>query len=125
MLREEYCYEKALKIRTSILKTFDEAFKKCDVILSSTVPQLAFKHGFKPEDQMEAYMSDICTVPVNIAGNCAVSVPCGFDSNGIPIGMQIIGNYFCENKILNAAYKFEEATSFKNEKNLSMGVGLL
>lgn len=121
----ESYYKKALKIRTSILKTFDEAFKKCDVILSSTVPQLAFKHGFKPEDQMEAYMSDICTVPVNIAGNCAVSVPCGFDSNGIPIGMQIIGNYFCENKILNAAYKFEEATSFKNEKNLSMGVGLL
>lgn len=117
-------YERALKIRNSILNTFDEAFKKCDVILSSTVPQTAFKHGFKPDDQMEAYMSDICTVPVNIAGNCAVSIPCGFDRNNMPIGMQIIGDRFCEYKILNVAYKFEQETCCENIRNLSMGVTL-
>ena len=121
--REKY-YNKALKIRKEILCTFNNAFNKCDVILSPTVAQLAFVHDFKPENPMEAYMSDLCTVPVNIAGLCAVSVPCGRDSNGLPIGMQLIGNHFCEHKILNAAYKFEEATSGKHLNQLKMGVVL-
>lgn len=117
-------YQKALKVRKSIINTFNQAFEKCDVILSPTVAQLAFKQGFKPDDQMEAYLSDLCTVPVNIAGLCAVSVPCGFDSNQLPIGLQLIGDRFCEYKILNAAYKFEEATAGTHLNKLAMGVSL-
>ncbi|MDQ5984215.1 MAG: Glutamyl-tRNA(Gln) amidotransferase subunit A [Eubacteriales bacterium SKADARSKE-1] len=120
----EHYYKKALKIRETIFETFEKAFKECDIILSSTVPQTAFLHNFKPEDQMEAYMTDICTVPANIAGIPAISIPCGTDSNNLPIGMQLIGNSFCESKILNAAYKFEQATFAKNHKSINMGVNL-
>lgn len=120
----EYYYKRALKIRETIFETFEYAFKKCDVILSSTVPETAFLHDFKPDDQMQAYMTDICTVPANIAGLPAISIPSGFDSNNLPIGMQLIGNRFCESKLLNAAYKFEQATSFENYKNVNMGVKL-
>ena len=120
----EVYYKKALRIRSAIIELFEECFKKCDVLLSSTVPETAFEHNFKPEDQMKAYLTDICTVPVNIAGLCAVSMPCGVDANNLPIGMQIIGNRFCETKILNAAYKFEEAMNGENYKDVNMGVQL-
>lgn len=120
----EIYYKKALRIRRAIIELFDECFKKCDVLLSSTVPETAFEHNFKPEDQMQAYLTDICTVPVNIAGLCAVTMPCGIDSNKLPIGMQIIGNRFCEAKILNAAYKFEQEMNGENYKDLTWGVQL-
>lgn len=80
----------------------------------------AFKKGFTSQNAVETYQTDICTVPVNIAGLPGVSIPCGVDSNGLPIGMQIIGNSFCEAKILNVAYQFEQATDFF--KNTEMGV---
>ena len=73
---------------------------------------------------MESYLTDICTVPVNIAGICALSMPCGVDSNNLPIGMQIIGDRFCESKVLNAAYKFEEAISGDNYRDVEWGVHL-
>ena len=79
-----------------------------------------FKKGFTSEDSVQTYLTDICTVPVNIAGLPGVSIPCGFDKDGMPIGMQIIGDSFCEAKILNAAYKFEQATN--NYKKAEMGV---
>ncbi len=116
--------KEAKKIRGATLKSFDDAFTKCDVILSSTVPSTAFEHGFVPEDQMQAYMTDICTVPVNIAGLPAISVPCGKDRNGMPIGMQLIGDRFKESTILNAAYQFEKVADLGILDDLNMGVKL-
>ena len=120
---EKY-YKDALKIRCMIIESFKEAFKKCDVILSSTVPSTAFAHDFVPEDQMDAYMTDICTVPVNMAGISAVSIPCGMDTNGMPIGMQIIGNSFCDARVLNVAYQFERTMSKETFRTLNLGVKL-
>lgn len=102
----------ARKIREQIFAAFDEAFSKCDVILSSTVPSTATPHDFVPQDQMQSYMSDICTVPANMAGLPAVSVPCGKDSNNLPIGMQLIGARQNEAVILNVAHRFELSTGF-------------
>lgn len=102
----------ARKIREQIFAAFDEAFSKCDVILSSTVPSTATPHDFVPQDQMQSYMSDICTVPANMAGLPAVSVPCGKDSNNLPIGMQLIGARQNEATILNVAHQFELSTGF-------------
>lgn len=116
--------KEAKKIRGATLKSFDEAFKKCDVILSSTVPSTAFEHGFVPDDQMQAYMTDICTVPVNIAGLPAISVPCGKDRNEMPIGMQLIGNRFKESTILSVAHQFEKVADLGILDNLNMGVRL-
>lgn len=120
---EKY-YKEALKIRCMIVESFKEAFEKCDVILSSTVPSTAFAHDFVPEDQMDAYMTDICTVPVNMAGLSAVSVPCGMDAKGLPIGMQIIGNSFCDARVLNVAYQFERTLCENKFYQLKLGVKL-
>ncbi len=120
----ENYYKKALRIRSAIIEMFNNAFKECDVLISATVAETAFLHDFKPDDQMQAYLTDICTVPVNIAGLCAVSVPCGVDQNKLPVGMQLIGGRFCEYKILNAAYKFEQMQCGKNYKEVDMGVSL-
>lgn len=114
----------ARKIREQIFAAFDEAFSKCDVILSSTVPSTATPHDFVPQDQMQSYMSDICTVPANMAGLPAVSVPCGKDSNNLPIGMQLIGARQNEAAILNVAHQFELATSFIALSGINMGVDL-
>ena len=114
----------ARKIREQIFAAFDEAFSKCDVILSSTVPSTATPHDFVPQDQMQSYMSDICTVPANMAGLPAVSVPCGTDSNNLPIGMQLIGARQNEAAILNVAHQFELATSFSALSGINMGVNL-
>lgn len=113
-------YKKAQNLRGTIVKAFKDAFTKCDVILAPTVPMTAFKKGFTSEDSVQTYLTDICTVPVNIAGLPGVSIPCGVDKEGMPIGMQLIGDSFCESKILNAAYKFEQATD--NYKETEMGV---
>lgn len=102
----------ARKIREQIFAAFDEAFSKCDVILSATVSSTATPHDFVPQDQMQSYMSDICTVPANMAGLPAVSVPCGKDSNNLPIGMQLIGARQNEAVILNVAHRFELSTGF-------------
>lgn len=102
-------YKKAQNLRGTIVRAFREAFESCDVILAPTVPMTAFENGHAVSDPVETYMTDICTVPVNICGLPAVSVPCGFDAKGLPIGMQLIGNSFCESKILNAAWQYEQA----------------
>ncbi|MBC8584748.1 Asp-tRNA(Asn)/Glu-tRNA(Gln) amidotransferase subunit GatA [Oscillospiraceae bacterium NSJ-64] len=117
-------YKKAQNLRGSIIQAFKNAFAQCDVILSPTVPMTAFKEGFSSQDQVETYLTDICTVPVNIAGLPAISIPCGFDGSGLPIGMQLIGDTFCEETILNAAYCFEQETKTETLKQVPMGVRL-
>ena len=101
-------YKKALQIRRLIKDSYDKVFKTYDVILSPVAPTTAYKIGEKKSDPTEAYMGDIYTVPVNIAGLPALSMNCGFDSNSLPIGMQLIGKAFAEDKILRAAYSYEQ-----------------
>ena len=90
---------------------FDYAFNNCDVILTPTSPNTAFKLGEKVGNPLEMYASDICTVTVNIAGLPAISLPCGFDNNNLPIGMQLIAPKFCEQTLFNTAYSYEEIVS--------------
>lgn len=116
-------YKKAQNLRETIVKAFDNAFEKCDVILAPTVPMTAFEMGHAVSDPIETYLTDICTVPVNIAGLPGVSVPCGFNANGMPIGMQLIGKRFDESTILNAAYKYQQAAP-ENFKDTKWGVKL-
>ncbi len=106
-------YKKAQQVRTLVMKKFDEGFKKYDVILTPTSPTVAFDIGAKSSNPLEMYLSDICTVSVNIAGLPGISVPCGVDSQGMPIGVQLIGNKFCEETILNAAYTLEQKIKFR------------
>ena len=106
-------YKKAQQVRTLVSNEFSKAFEKYDVILTPTSPVTAFDIGEKSNNPLEMYLADICTVSVNIAGVPAISIPCGVDSNGLPIGMQLIGNKFEEEKILNAAYTFEQKVKFR------------
>ena len=106
-------YKKAQQVRTLVKKEFDEAFKKYDVLLTPASPTVAFEIGTKSNNPLEMYLADICTVPVNIAGLPGISIPCGVNSKGMPIGMQLIGNIFEEEKILNAAYTFEQEIKFR------------
>lgn len=109
-------YKKALQVRTLIKEDFDKAFASCDVILSPTCPTTAFKLGEKSGDPLEMYLSDIFTVPVNIAGIPAISIPCGLDDQGLPVGLQLIGAAFGEKDILKAAYAFEQATDHHRQR---------
>lgn len=105
-------YKKAVNLRGAIVEAFDRAFENVDVILAPTAPVTAFENGYlfsDETDQIEQYLSDICTVPVNTAGLPAVSIPCGVDEKGLPIGMQLIGKRFDEKTILNLAYQYEQA----------------
>ena len=108
-------YKKAQQVRTLVKKEFDEAFKKYDVLLTPTSPTVAFDIGTRCENPLEMYLADICTVSVNIAGLPGISIPCGVDSKNMPIGMQLIGNKFEEEKILNVAYKFEQEYGFRDK----------
>ena len=108
-------YKKAQKVRTLIRKDFDNAFKKVDVLLTPTCPTTAFMKGDFVNDPLSMYLSDLLTVPANLAGLPAISIPCGFDTKGLPIGMQLIGNVLEEDRILNAANIFEiDAQVIKN-----------
>ena len=100
-------YKKAQKVRTLIRKDFDNAFKKVDILLTPTCPTTAFLKGDFVNDPLSMYLSDLLTVPANLAGLPAISIPCGFDNKGLPIGMQLIGNVLEEDRILNAANIFE------------------
>ena len=106
-------YKKAQKVRTYVKKQFDDAFKKYDVLLTPVAPNTAFEIGSKSADPMEMYLADICTVSINIASVPAISIPCGVDKDGMPIGMQLIGDRFNEEKIINAAYAFEQKIKFR------------
>jgi len=108
-------YKKALEVRTLVKDEFDKAFSKYDVILTPTAPTTAFEIGSKSSNPLEMYLADICTVSVNIAGLPGISVPCGVDQNNMPIGMQLVGNKFSEDILLNAAYTYEQATKFREK----------
>ncbi len=108
-------YKKAQKVRTLIRRDFDNAFKKVDILLTPTCPTTAFLKGDYANDPLSMYLSDLLTVPANLAGLPAISIPCGFDSKGLPIGLQLIGNVLEEDSILNAANIFEiDAQVIKN-----------
>jgi len=111
-------YKKAQKVRTLIRKDFDNAFKKVDVLLTPTCPTTAFLKGDFVNDTLSMYLSDLLTVPANLAGLPAISIPCGFDTKGLPIGMQLIGNVLEEDRILNAANIFEIDAQVINNRPL-------
>ena len=102
-------YKKAQKVRTIIKQEFDKAFQKYDVLITPTAPTTAFDIGSKINNPLEMYLSDLLTVSINIAGVPAISVPCGEDSEGLPIGMQVIGKHFDEETIYRVAYTYEQS----------------
>ena len=108
-------YLKAQKVRKLIKNDFDEAYKKVDAILTPSTPSSAFKIGEKKDDPVSMYLNDIFTVPVNLAGLPAISIPAGHDASGYPLGLQIIGKAFKEQEILNLAYAIEDKINFKNK----------
>ncbi len=110
-------YLKAQKVRKLIKNDFDEVYKKVDAILTPSTPSSAFKIGEKTNDPVSMYLNDIFTVPINLAGLPAISIPAGIDSKGYPLGLQIIGKAFEEQNILNIAYSMEKEINFKNKIN--------
>lgn len=115
----EAYYKKAQQVRTLIKRDFEEAFKAVDVIVTPTSPTAAFKVGEKTADPLQMYLSDIFTISVNLAGVPGISIPCGFTSHNLPIGLQIIGNHFDEESILKVAYAYEQSTDWhKRRPNL-------
>ena len=109
-------YKKAQKVRTVIKKAFDDLFEKYDLLLAPTSPTTAFKIGEKTDNPVEMYLADICTIPVNMAGLPGMNVPCKLDSQGLPIGFQLIGKQFDEETIIRAAYTYEQNSNFRENK---------
>jgi len=109
-------YLQAQKIRRLIAQDFTDAFTKCDVIMGPTAPSTAFKLGEKGDDPVQMYLSDIYTIAVNLAGLPGMSIPCGFGDNAMPVGLQIIGNYFDEARMLNAAHQYQLATDWHTKQ---------
>ncbi len=109
-------YLKAQRVRRLIKEDFDNAFKRCDVIVTPTAPTTAFKIGEKTSDPLQMYLSDIYTISINLAGLPALSLPCGLDNNNLPIGLQIIGKHFDEATVLRVADSYEQETNWHNQK---------
>ena len=101
-------YHKAQKVRTLIRQDFEEAYKKCDIIVSPVAPETAFEFGTGSDDPVKLYLADILTTSANLAGICGISVPCGEDSKGMPVGLQIMGPALGEKQVLKAAYAYEQ-----------------
>ena len=112
----EAYYRKASQVRTLMKKDFEEAFQQVDVIIAPTAPTPAFRIGEKAGNPLQMYLSDIHTIPVNLAGIPAISIPCGFSCNNLPIGLQIMGRHFDEGKLLRVAYTFEQNTDYHLKK---------
>lgn len=108
-------YKKAQQVRTLVMNEFKKVFDNYDVILTPTAPTVAFNIGSKINDPLAMYLADICTVSVNIAGLPGISIPCGVNKEGMPVGMQLIGNRFAEETLLNAAYTFEQKIKFREQ----------
>ncbi|MFZ3254132.1 MAG: amidase family protein, partial [Syntrophales bacterium] len=102
-------YKKASQVRGLIKRDFDEAFRKCDVILTPTSPTPAFRLGEKTDDPMQMYLSDIFTISANLAGIPGLSIPCGFTTDGLPIGLQLLAGHFDEGKLLQMASAYEKS----------------
>lgn len=105
-------YKKAGRVRTLIRRQFEELFVNYDIVAGPVTTSTAFAFGEKSADPIEMYMADLLTVPVNLAGLPSISVPCGFDDENLPIGLQLIGNYFDESTLYQAAYAYEQATDY-------------
>jgi len=112
----EAYYQKALQVRALIRRDFEAAFKQCDLLAAPVAPTPAFRLGEKVDDPLTMYLSDIFTISANLAGIPGISVPCGFSSRGLPIGLQLLGPAFGEGVLLKAAYAFEQATDFHRQK---------
>ncbi|MCX8042497.1 MAG: Asp-tRNA(Asn)/Glu-tRNA(Gln) amidotransferase subunit GatA [Desulfobacterota bacterium] len=111
-------YKKASQVRTLIRRDFENAFAQCDLIITPTTPTPAFKLGEKLDDPLSMYLSDIFTIPANLAGLPGISLPCGFTASGLPIGLQIIGNVLQEETVLRCAYCYEQSTAWHTRKPL-------
>ena len=109
-------YLKAQQVRTLIKADFDAAFREVDVVACPTAPTTAFKIGEKADDPLQMYLSDVFTLSCNLAGICGISLPCGFDNNGLPIGLQIMGPAFGEETLLRVAHTYEQATEWHTRK---------
>jgi aspartyl-tRNA(Asn)/glutamyl-tRNA(Gln) amidotransferase subunit A len=105
-------YLQAQKLRRLIARDFAEAFARCDLIMGPTTPDTAFAIGAKSADPVQMYLNDIFTIAANLAGLPGMSIPCGFDVAGLPVGLQIIGNYFAEARMLGAAHRYQQATDW-------------
>jgi aspartyl-tRNA(Asn)/glutamyl-tRNA(Gln) amidotransferase subunit A len=105
-------YLQAQKVRRLIALDFAEAFRRCDVILGPTAPTTAFKLGTKTADPVQMYLNDIYTVPAPLAGIPALSIPCGFGDANLPVGLQVMGNYFHEARMLSVAHQYQRATDW-------------
>ena len=105
-------YIQAQRVRRLIARDFAEVFKRCDVIMGPTSPTTAFRVGEKMGDPVQMYLNDIYTIPANLAGLPGLSIPCGFDGKGLPVGLQMIGNYFGEARMLGIAHQFQQATDW-------------
>ncbi|HJH11975.1 MAG TPA: Asp-tRNA(Asn)/Glu-tRNA(Gln) amidotransferase subunit GatA, partial [Metalysinibacillus jejuensis] len=108
-------YKKAQQVRTLIKEDYDKVFENFDVIIGPTTPTPAFKIGENVDDPLTMYANDILTIPMNLAGVPAISIPCGFEA-GLPLGLQIIGKHFDEATIYRTAHAFEQATAFHKQK---------
>ena len=109
-------YLKAQKVRTLIKQDFDRAFEKVDVLICPTAPTTAFKAGEKVDDPLSMYLSDLMTIPVNLAGLPGMSIPCGFDAQGLPIGLQLISNVLREDLLFQMSYAYEQATNWSDRQ---------
>jgi aspartyl-tRNA(Asn)/glutamyl-tRNA(Gln) amidotransferase subunit A len=109
-------YLQAQKIRRLIADDFQQAFGQCDLIAGPVAPTVAWKLGERSDDPLANYLADIFTLPASLAGLPGMSVPCGFGEGQMPVGLQLIGNYFAEGKLLNAAHRFQQATDFHLRK---------
>jgi len=114
----EAYYKKASQVRTLIKQDFMQTFEKCDFILTPVTPTPAFKIGEKVDDPLQMYLSDIFTIPINLAGLPAISLPGGFSQDGLPIGLQIIGPHFSEVNLLQTAYQIEQAINLNKKPKL-------
>jgi aspartyl-tRNA(Asn)/glutamyl-tRNA(Gln) amidotransferase subunit A len=112
-------YKKALQVRTLIAREYERVFSDCDIILSPVAPTTAYKIGEKTASPMEMYLGDIYTVPINIAGVPALSIPCGADEKGLPVGMQLVGKPFSEQTLYRAGYAFEQVFSAQAKQAVS------
>ena len=109
-------YLRAQKVRTLIKEDFANAFEQVDVLICPTSPTTAFKAGEKTADPLSMYLSDLMTIPINLAGLPGLSLPCGFDATGLPIGLQLIGNVLQEETLFRVAYAYEQATPWHQQQ---------
>ncbi|MFN4293259.1 MAG: amidase family protein, partial [Thermoflexales bacterium] len=109
-------YIRAQKVRTLIKRDFEQAFSQVDIIAAPVSPTTAFPLGSKTDDPIQMYLADVFTLPVSLAGICGISIPCGFDHDGLPVGLQLIGPAFGEQRVLEVAHVFQQTTDFHLQK---------